>query len=184
MTVSVSVNSVRYAAAQRFGRELDRSMRRRGVGRRRLAETLGMSSASLIAHWRSGGGVPRVDMAARLAEALDAPVLLRISESVRIGTCDNCGRGFANEGGGPKRYCSARCREVKAKVRSGQTSRVRADYAERLLAEHRRAVESMCRACEPEGHCHDEKCALRLVSPLPLVARSWSSRCRNGGQSR
>jgi transcriptional regulator with XRE-family HTH domain len=170
MTVAVSATSARFAAAQRFGRELDRAMRRRGVGRRRLAETLGMRSASLIAHWRAGNGIPRVVQAARLAEALDAPVLLKISESIRMGNCDLCGKGFVNDGGGPKRFCSERCREVKAKVRSGQPSRLRADLAERRLAEHKNAVEAMCRACEPDGHCHDEKCALRLVSPLPIVA--------------
>lgn len=169
MTASISTRSTRYAAAQRFGVELTRVMAKRKVGRRRLAAVLGMRSSSIIAHWRSGNGLPRVDQAVRLTEALDAPILLTIVESVRMGKCENCAKPFLNEGGGPKRYCSELCRKVKAKVRAGSTPRLRAAVAERRLADHRVAVEAMCHACEPDGHCHDRTCALRPVSPLPLI---------------
>lgn len=170
MTVAVSANSARRQAAERFGAELSRAMRTRKIGRRRLAELLHMQSASIVAHWRSGGGIPRVENAARVAEALDWPALLEIAQSVRELPCDQCGRMFVNEGGGPKRYCSEICRERKARARllTG-TPEKRADRAERALGDHRAAVEAMCRACEPEGLCRRETCALRPVSPLPLV---------------
>jgi hypothetical protein len=169
VTVPISANSTRRYAAREFGLELNRAMKARGIGRRRLAELMGMKSASIIAWWRAGEGLPRLENAVRLAECLDWDRLVAIVSRVRELPCDNCGNPFVNEGGGPKRYCSERCREVKAKVRAGGTSRGRADVAERALVDHRAAVAAMCRGCEPEGRCHQQACALRPVSPLPLL---------------
>lgn len=168
MTVPVSATSARYLAARRFGAELDRAMRTRGIGRRRLAATMGMRSASIIAHWRSGAGVPRLEKAVQLADALSWDKLVEIVQSARESACDTCGTPFLNEGCGPKRYCSARCRDVKAKIRSGTSTRQRADLAERRLHEYIAAVTEMCRSCEPEGLCRMRDCALRAVSPLPV----------------
>ncbi len=168
MTVPVAATSVRALAARRFGVELTRAMKARGVGRRRLAERMGMSSASIIAHWRSGSGLPRLDSVVRLAECLDWDALVEIVRHARENHCDTCGTPFLNEGGKPKRYCSARCRAVKAKIRSCTPTRQRADLAERRLKEHIAAVAAMCCSCEPDGLCCREDCALRGVSPLPL----------------
>jgi hypothetical protein len=160
--------SVRAMAARRFGDELAIAMCHRKVGRRRLAQILGMGSDSTIAAWRAGDGLPRLATAVRVADCLAWPSLARIIREARTAECDVCARVFVNESGGPKRYCSVRCRKVKAKSRSGATTRYRADVAERRLAEHRTAVETMCGACSPEGICDGPDCPLRGVSPLPL----------------
>ena len=54
--------------------------------------------------------------------------------------------------------------------RSSDARRVqRTDAQQRALTAHQAAVEAMCRSCEPEGRCRTSACALRPVSPLPLV---------------
>lgn len=169
MTVSISPTSARAAAARRFGAELDRAMRTRKVGRRTLAKALGMDSASIIAHWRSGEGMPRLENAERLADSLDWPMLATIVRQSRTSECDTCSKPFVNEGGGPKRYCSEQCRRLKAKMRLGAPTRVRADLAERRLRDHVAAVAAFCEWCEPEGVCRRDDCSLRPVSPLPLL---------------
>jgi transcriptional regulator with XRE-family HTH domain len=170
VTFAIPPTSVRYQAAQRFGRELDRAMRSRGIGRRRLAELLGSKSDSMISHWRGGSGIPPIAMGVRLAEILQAPELLAIVRQGREGRCAlaTCGKTYIHDGGGPKRYCSERCRVLATKVRVEPT-RVRADVAERALATHRAAVAVMCRTCEPGGICHAPVCPLRSVSPFGLV---------------
>jgi hypothetical protein len=172
MPVPLSATSARRFAARQFADELVRAMTVRKVGRRRLGDLIGAPSASIIAYWRTGAGLPRLDSARRMAEALEWPRLLEIVQQVREGRCafSGCGRAFTNEGGGPKRYCSDRCRDAAAKIRAmGPSTRQRADLSERRLAEHQVAVEAFCRRCEPDGHCRDARCQLRPVSPLPLL---------------
>ncbi len=116
MTVPLRSDSPRAASALRFGQELSRAMAARHASRARLAVATGCSKAS-IANWRVGGNLPRVDTAARLAEALDWPKLVAIAATGRTGTCPACGRPFINEGGAFKRWCSVACREVATQLR-------------------------------------------------------------------
>lgn len=175
MAIPLRADSARRVFARQFADELTRAMRVRKVGRDTLGAALGMKDgASMIAHWRSGEGLPRVETAARLAGALDAPLLLEIARAGRAGTCGGpgCAKTFINEGGSPKRYCSTRCRSAAAKLREwGGSKAQRADNAERRLAEHQSAVASCCAVCEPGGLCHQPRCALRPVSPLPVTDR-------------
>lgn len=209
MTVPLSPGSTRFASAKRFGEELDRAMRTRKVGGKRLGRATG-TALSAIGNWRAGLNLPRYDTALRMAAALDWPVLSEIVRAARTDRCARCGTEFLNEGGSPKRFCSPACRLVdvqlrrptagaelaaavrtavddrlagtperqtlpaildalRAYARSDSKRRLRVDQQERQLAEHRAAVEAMCRACEPEGRCREAACSLRSVSPLPLI---------------
>lgn len=210
MTVPLSPGSSRFAAARRFGEELDRAMRTRNVGAKRLGPATG-TAISAIGNWRAGLNLPRYDTALRMAAALEWPVLADIVRAARSGRCERCSAEFVNEGGAPKRFCSTACRHIDEQLRrptagaelaavvraelerrrrevsggrdtnevleralatyarSDALRRQRVDQQGRHLATHRQAVEAMCRGCEPEGRCRDAGCALRPVSPLPLI---------------
>lgn len=208
MTVPLSPGSSRLVHARRFGEELDRAMRTRKVGAKRLAPLTGVA-VSAIGNWRAGLNLPRTDVAQRLAESLAWPKLASIARAARTQPCTRCGRPFVNDGGTPKRYCSQACRQIDAQlrrptpgaalagelrqllrereglkgglrkeavrdalgryVRTESRSRQRVDVQGRVLDDHRAAVAAMCASCEPEGRCRDAGCALRPVSPLPLV---------------
>lgn len=117
MTVPLSPTSPRRVAAAAFAAELRRAMAARKVSTKRLAEAIG-TGTSAVALYRAGDNLPRTDTAARLAEALDWPKLVGIARAGRALACGRCGRTFVNEGGGPKIYCSAECREVATMLRS------------------------------------------------------------------
>jgi len=179
MSFRPSAWSPRRAAALRFGVELDKAMKARGVGRPRLAEHLGMKSHSIIAHWRSGRGLPRIDAAIQLASVLDCPKLVDIVKSVVDLKCETCGKPFTHTGNGPRRYCSDRCRDIRGKMRAGQPLRQRADIAEQRAAEYQIAVNGYCRSCEPQGQCREPECPLRPVSPLPIIIDLVPGRTRD-----
>lgn len=170
MTVPLLPGSPRRALAVRFGAELTKAMKARGVGQKTLGSQLGVASSN-VASWRVGNNLPRLETAQRLASGLSAPILVEIVLQARTGVCEVDGRSFTNQGGGAKRFCSQECRDVGAKLRSGGGVQGRAIVAERRLRDHMVAVEAMCRGCEPEGLCRDMECALRPVSPLPMASR-------------
>ena len=131
MTVPLSPGSPRAVHALRFGQELRRAMDAREVGTKRLAAAAGVA-ASAISNWRIGGNLPRTDTAAKLAEVLDWPALLRLSRAGRTVACARCGRDFVNEGGSPARFCSVACREVDVQLRRPSSG---AGLAESVAAE-------------------------------------------------
>lgn len=223
MTYTIPPDSPKAATAKRFGDELRRVMTERRVSARQLEAALGRRLHTTIYHWRRGAILPRLAVAAELAEALAAPRLLEIVREARSSICEHCGRSWTFDGGsGNKRYCTAGCRDAAAKNRGrlaryeqhearayqandpdralvarlkqelervrGGTAPVsrkelraaieqyersapqgRLRRAQGLLDEHMTAVEAMCRGCEPEGLCRAADCALRTVSPLPVV---------------
>lgn len=118
----LSPDSPRRLAASRFGAELRHAMNVRSVGARRLATAVG-SATSAIAVWKAGDNLPRTDTAQRLADALDWPKLVVLAREGRNGVCARCRRPFVNEGGGPKRFCSADCREVDVQLREASAKR-------------------------------------------------------------
>jgi hypothetical protein len=142
-------------------------MKARGIGAPSLSKQTGCVT-SAIACWRGGENLPRLETAVRLSEALSWPPLADIVRDSRAGACQHCGRGFLNQGGAPKRYCSSECRDIAATIRDGKGVPARAAVAERRLARHVGAVAAFCAGCEPAGLCRDSACALRPVSPLPL----------------
>lgn len=143
----------------------------RKIGRVRLAAALGLQSSSIIAQWRTGNTLPTAARAKVVAEVLEWPRLYQIAEAARIGTCarPSCGKTFINEGGGPRVYCSDRCRTIMQGVDGVESGRRDRDTLYRDREELRGAVRAMCLRCEPKGLCQDEGCPLRPVSPLPLL---------------
>lgn len=169
MTTKIGPDSARRAGALRFGFALREAMRAKKVGQVRLAAAVGTSS-TLINNYRLGHNVPTVEVAQRLAEALDAPALSKLARDARALRCVVCDAVFhAERGSAHRRYCGEECRRVKQKLRMGVPTRVRAAVAERSLDVYRGAVAAYCAGCEPEGLCRDGGCALRPVSPLPYA---------------
>lgn len=126
MTQRLGPDSPRRVAASRFGAELRRAMLARGVGAKRLAAAI-ETGTSAVAVWRNGDNLPRTDTAQRLAEALRWPKLLAIAREGRYGVCVRCGATFVNEGGAPKRFCSAECLSVDEQLRVPPAGRALAD---------------------------------------------------------
>lgn len=168
MTVPLTADSPRRAAAMRYGSLLASTMRKRGVGNKTLGAQVGVAP-SAVASWRAGNNLPRLETAIRVATALGNDTLASIVREGREAPCENCRRMFVNEGGGPKRYCSTACLKLANVKRSGTPTRERAVVAERRLTMHMAAVDAFCRGCEPEGLCRDSECSLRPVSPLPMA---------------
>jgi len=154
--------------AIRFGRELERAMKARGVGTRTIAEPIGASRTSVM-YWRTGRMLPRIETARRLAEVLDWPKLESLAIDLRRKRCAVDGVEFVDDSGSDNRvYCSPACQRVKEKRVAGVDTRQRAAIAERALQRHQRAVAAYCGGCEPSGRCVTADCPLRPVSPLQL----------------
>jgi transcriptional regulator with XRE-family HTH domain len=166
----IRADSPRRAHARRFGLELDRAVRLRGVSLRSLAVRAGVSR-SLLYFYREGVSLPTLEAAGRLAEELDCRRLVAIAEEARSGTCELCARAFTSTAGaGNRRFCSDDCRRIAYEHRTRKRpARDRAVRAERTAARHVAAVDAFCRACEPDGACRTPECPLRVVSPLPLA---------------
>lgn len=172
----LSPDSPRRVDARRFGAELARARKARGIGTRQIQDQVGVSRSTLR-QYEAGYNLPSLNVATELAEALCCPRLVELIVAARTQRCPVCGGMFVNRGT-PQRYCSDRCHGVAQKKRVGVSTAHRADVAERNLAEalstigdFRTAVASMCVECEPEGFCRQPECPLRLVSPLPLSAQ-------------
>lgn len=171
MTHPVPPNSPKALWCERFGRELDKAMRQRRIGRRTLCPAVGVGHSALGMH-RAGRILPRHEVAVAYAEALDWPRLASLSREARQRECVVCARPFIDDSGSWNRlYCSPSCQNVMQKKRVGRPTRVAAAGAERRVRMLQTAVDAMCRACEPEGMCRTPECALRGVSPLPLADR-------------
>lgn len=169
MTYTIPATSTKRDRAIRFGKALDRAMKGRDVGTRLVAEALGASRTTVM-YWRTGRILPRLATAQLLAAALDAPELIRTCMELRTKACLVDGVRFVDDTGSDNRaYCSSSCQRVGRKRLAGRDVRQSAVRAERALARHRTAVETFCRGCEPDGWCKVAECALRSISPLPLV---------------
>ena len=129
----LSPGSPRREAAARLGRELRRAMDTRHVSKTSLASQVGMSPTTIWLYL-AGENLPTLRNARRLADALLWPKLVVIAEEGRQGSCAACGRGFVNEGGAPKRFCSGVCRDRAANGRQAQLD-ARREAMETLHAE-------------------------------------------------
>jgi len=168
MTHLIPLSSSKTDRAIRFGAELERAMRARGVGRRAVARAIGASDTSVM-YWRTGRILPRIVTADKLAEALDWNRLSSLARTLRAKSCLVCDVNFVDDSGSDNRlYCSLSCRAVRGKSVVGVDRRTRAAIAERRLVAHQRAVAAYCGGCEPSGRCITPDCALRPVSPLSL----------------
>lgn len=174
MTHTIPLNSTKRDRAIRFGKELERAMKARGVGARAVAEPLGCGR-TIIMYWRSGRVLPRIDSARKLAMTLEWPRLESLALELRRKHCLVDNVEFIDETGSDNRqYCSISRQRARQKGLVGSDRRTRVAIAERRLVEHRRAVAAFCNECEPDGRCVTADCPLRPVSPLPLFASHLS----------
>jgi DNA-binding XRE family transcriptional regulator len=111
MTVRLTPTSPRFAAAVKFGELLSRRMSELEIGQGIVKGAARVSRASVV-EFRNGRNLPTLEVALRIAEALNEPRLAEIVRQARTMACQRCGRPFVNERGFPKRYCSAGCREL------------------------------------------------------------------------
>lgn len=112
MSQPLSHDSRYRPAAAKFGAALDRRMRERRIG----AKTLGPQckvAVSAIGMYRGALNIPSLQVAQRLADALDAPELLAIVEAARTKQCRRCNRTFVATHH-VSRYCSIACRTLGA----------------------------------------------------------------------
>lgn len=168
MSHIIPIVSTKSDRAIRFGHELERAMKARGVGRRPVARAVRASETSVM-YWRTGRILPRIVTAEKLAEALSWPRLTTLASELRRKSCLVCGAEFVDDSGSDNRlYCTLSCRSVRGKATVRVDRRTRAAMAERRLTAHQRAVAAYCAGCEPSGRCSTPECALRPVSPLPL----------------
>lgn len=193
MTYTVPAGTPKHLTAVRFGNEMLRALRARGVTLNELGRASGVGHTA-IDHYKNGEILPKLAAARRVADTLDWPKLYEMVLAFRSGTCKNrlCKAPFINDGGSQKVYCSYRCRDVAGKLRhaqvlarrvtegkgDGRTNRAVAKNYRGVIRElrerielHQAGVEAFCRACEPDGMCKDYECPLRDVSPLPLNDR-------------
>jgi DNA-binding XRE family transcriptional regulator len=169
VSFTIPEHSTKRARAERFGRELKRAMKTRDVGTRTVAEAVGGSRTSVM-YWRTGRMLPRLETARKLAAALDWPRIETLALELRRKLCQVDQVAFVDDSGSDNRvFCSASCQRVAEKLRMGSTVDKRAAVAERRLSAQQQAVAAYCDGCEPSGRCVTADCALRPVSPLPLV---------------
>lgn len=113
MTQRLAPTSSRFAAAVMFGELLSRRMTELEVGQNVVRTAARVSRASVV-EFRNGRNLPTLEVALRIAEALNEPRLADIVRRARTFACQRCGRAAINEKGFPKRYCSAACRTLGA----------------------------------------------------------------------
>lgn len=154
MTYTITPNTPKAASAAAFGRELDRALAKRDIGRNELWRATGIGRTALD-NYRTGSSLPRTEAAAAIATVLDWPELLEIVRRARTRA-----RQAGQTGDGRRRY-----QEV-ARLRSG----IR--VVQERSADQAAAIAAMCAACEPQGVCRTPDCPLRVFSPLPLAVHA------------
>ena len=192
MTYTIPPDSPKAVQAAAFGRELMRACVARDVTLKELEHSQGVGHTTLW-NYRFGRSLPKLEMAATLAAALEWPKLRDLVVKARTRTCrrPGCRVTFINDiGSEARRYCTPACGQIAANLKqaemrarsAGQTGSHQAKRAQiqRLrsgltIADDRAralgdAIAEMCRDCEPEGLCRTAFCPLRGCSPLPLAA--------------
>jgi hypothetical protein len=108
---------VALTAAQTWGRELERVLRRKEVSSRELAAMVDTSYDSVRA-WVTGRWFPTYRTAREVAYALGSEHLLDLAKRLRTVDCEHCHKTFVATGKGtPARFCSSRCRNYRWDVR-------------------------------------------------------------------
>jgi len=153
-----------------FAQLLRTAMTRRNATRADVYRAVGTTSSS-VKHWLDGSAYPDHEFVIRAAEYLSWPSLVARSIADRSGTCEACGRPTrGTRGPTPPRFCGDRCIRRTRDRREFDRKRIQhVGLWKRRAEEAEEAIARMCGACEPEGVCRDETCALRECSPIPLI---------------
>jgi transcriptional regulator with XRE-family HTH domain len=172
MTKSKFVSMTNLQRRAFFSSELKRALDRNGITPSELADQLSLSYHR-VRHWVKGRSMPCVQTIALIAEHLGDDELARAGISASHRTCANCGKEYTQDSAQGRSYlCSASCRRESERLRTkmGKSSVAQATFE--VPKVYQIAVEKFCRACEPGGLCHDGKCPLRPISPIPLFSKS------------
>ena len=152
-----------------FRSDLSAAMKRRRITQKDLARTIRVRPGT-VHDWLSGRTLPLPEVAARLADELDAPHLVVAVIAGRTITCELCGKAsVAANKGAPKLYCGIRCKSAASDRRGRGATIIDSHLTRNRLKEHQDAVAAMCGECTlGEGLCQQWQCPLRAVSPIPL----------------
>jgi hypothetical protein len=93
-------------------------MEQRDISMKAVERATGISHTNLWC-FKFGKNLPRLETALRMVDALEWPKLGEIIREARSDRCQRpgCQVEFVNEGGSPKRYCSADCRKLAEQMR-------------------------------------------------------------------
>jgi transcriptional regulator with XRE-family HTH domain len=159
----------RAVSAARFRADLHAAFTRRKITKRELGRIIRVRPLT-ISDWLSGRQLPLPEVAARLAEELDAPHLVAAVLAARTISCEVCGKeAVAANKGSARMYCGAECKGAAFDRRRRGVTIIDSHLTRHRLKEHQDAVTAMCRECTlGESLCQQWQCPLRAVSPIPL----------------
>lgn len=143
---------------------------RRGMSTRELGRLAGISRAQ-ICQYERGANVPSLPVAALLADALGSTAIVDLAREAWTRQCRRCGQPFARTAGRPGLYCSASCSRLYLLAHPRERLHRMTEQLQEDVRAYRAAISGMCAACPDgeDGLCRAADCALRPVSPLPLL---------------
>jgi transcriptional regulator with XRE-family HTH domain len=161
--------SQRMPMAQKFALALRTAMTQSGIGVLQLSALTGIHNTTLSGY-RNAHRVPDLPRADRLAEVLDSPKLRDVVRQTFERKCIRCSKTFLTDGRNisRRRFCGRTCRTMTAREHTGRPT-PKFEKLGPVVKRLEMAVAEFCGGCEPEGVCRDSGCALRAVSPLPLI---------------
>lgn len=157
---------------QQWASMLRMAVKTKGISWAELARETPISSSCLM-KMKRGERIISLEVAERLAHALDMPALSLGVIEMRTKTCVVCNGTFVDRGKNHyARTCSDACLSTRRMREARQVTHERLGrqhlVMKRRIEKYTLSVLAFCRACEPEGMCRTPKCELRTVSPLPL----------------
>jgi transcriptional regulator with XRE-family HTH domain len=157
--------------ARRWGVELRKAMKRRGLTEYALGKRLGAGNDT-VGSWLRRDSLPTYEMALATAEALDRPDLALLIVELRTMTCERCGRDFITKKAPVARFCSMRCRSYRFEAKSNalKTAKLK-ERNGRMLAVYAETTDRMCRQWCPGGSedhlCPDATCPIQEAKLCP-----------------
>lgn len=150
-----------------FGDTLRQAMTSRGYSLASFSRATGIA-ISTVSYYLKSGRIPTMARADLFAEILDTPQIAIVAFRALQRRCKRCGRKFHAEAQNRHHtvYCGNTCRTAAHRARARKVEVTNRRVRTRKME---RAIEAHCRWCEPSGICREPTCALRGVSPLPLI---------------
>lgn len=153
--------------AYNFSRLFKEAVERNDTSFSAVAAALGVSKQN-VREFATGTRLPRLETAAKIADALHEPAILAAVRDARTRACRNC-RADMLVNTTSRYFCGEECRILYRAKTNKPLDRRSLTVIGSSLDVHRGAVEAFCRSCEPDGVCRDAGCELRPVSPFPCL---------------
>ena len=171
----MSASIIGLSAKQRrlaFAAALSQAFDRNNTTSSTLAKELRISYHR-VHYWAKGRSMPSYQMAMLIANHLSDDQFMRAVTELHKRTCVNCGSQYMQDSSQGRSFlCSPRCRVENERVRSKSGKSVISQAVFKEKNPYKLAVKKFCMGCEPSGVCVTASCALRPVSPLPLLSKS------------